>query len=218
MATKLRASIRIVYFWLWRTAQWLREAWLLFITIGVIVFVPVLVLWSGADEQWVRIAGMVLQLLGVLAAAWGVLKTRASFRMESFRSWVSRWLARRPPFRMPARTANFNMVDGGDTSHASAQTNNVPLAQDSLEQRMELIERTVAQLNQRIDEALPELCRIEALVQHERSERASEVAAARQETKDSATGGLHITAAGLLCLFFGVILSTASEEICRLLQ
>lgn len=60
----------------------------------------------GWTEKSFRLAGMCLQLGGVLTVVWGILKTRADFGQPTVRSQFKAWMKVFPPLNPPAITVS----------------------------------------------------------------------------------------------------------------
>jgi hypothetical protein len=92
----------------------------------------------------------------------------------------------------------------------------------SAEVRLEAVIRNVEGLNQRLiqleTEVASELRSHSQALRDEQQTRASADNEVRQRLEAAQTGGLHLGFVGLVWLFLGVLLSTASPEIARWIQ
>ena len=70
--------LRDVWFWLRALGRWLvldaRQFWLAIVVAGGALLIS---LQPGTSEQFIRLTGMVLQLLGLGTVAWEIAETRA---------------------------------------------------------------------------------------------------------------------------------------------
>ncbi len=85
--------------WLKRTYAWLIEAQEFLVCTLVIISALIFSLYIFPSENSIRIAGYVLQLLGMIFAVLGVLSIRVHFGHPSLSSLVENWLKRFPKWR-----------------------------------------------------------------------------------------------------------------------
>jgi hypothetical protein len=91
--------------------------------------------------------------------------------------------------------------------------------QATIEARVEALEKNLISMHERIKEQMAEeVSKITDSLKREEQTRQAEDTTIRETLKTTATGGVHISAIGASWLFLGVILSTASIEIAKLLK
>lgn len=208
--------------WLKYVAVWLAEprvAWFTFVAIGVSIS---FVTRSNATESQIRLTGLVLQFLGIGTVAWGIRETRKLFGRPSLYGLFCEWLRRFPVLggRVNSMTANVGLggVKVSGRGHVSASAG----ANATVEARIEALEKNVGFLSDRVSQTQNEMDKkfreqAEQLKQERASwQRDHEQLSRRLEASE--TGGLHVSAAGVLLLFIGVAMSTASPEIFRWLN
>ncbi len=175
----------------------------------------------GVTEQEVRFTGLLLQILGIGTVAWGIRETRALFGRPTLFAQFRAWLRRFPVYggRVVSASASITMprISVNARGHAGASAG--PDA--SADARIEALEKNVRLLNERIDHTQNEMdqkfrSHADFLKQEERT-RALHDQAIREKLEATETGGLHISAMGVLWLFIGVTLSTAATEIAKCL-
>jgi len=194
--------------------------WLAIVVAGGALLIS---LQPGTSEPFIRLTGMVLQLLGLGTVAWGIAVTRALFGTDSLLTVARKWVNRVPRLRRGhavSMTAHFPL--DFDTAHGRGySTDNAP-AGAPIEARVEVLEKNLrrvnARLNQTQKEMDDELRRVKVSLTQEAATRIVEDDSTRRTLEISETGGIYITATGALWLSVGVFLSTASPELSRWLQ
>ena len=210
---KAHLWFRQLFFW----AIW--EPRFLWFAMLVIVVAILFISKKGFSEPAIRITGLTLQLFGIYTVAWGIIETRKLFDRPSIFMHIRTWLDRRPIFGgrvivadMSARLGGFGVIARGSISAGVGPNATV-------EERMRALETNIDLLGERISHVETEMdnkfrAHAQTLME-EQLARASkdEIITAKLEATE--TGGLHISAMGVLWLFVGVIMSTASQEIAK---
>ena len=168
-------------------------------------------------EARIRIAGMSLELLGLSTVAFGLRDTRKLFSQPSFLLLAARWMISFPSFyrnvHIVAGTGHFKLGGASVTGLATASSS----ASASLEERVAILEKNLEQSNLAIHQAQRRLddesARKARAVESERQYRETADDKNRQLLEEAMAGGLHLEAIGVLWLFVGIILATASSEI-----
>lgn len=172
---------------------------------------------SGWTEKSFRLAGMCLQLGGVLTVVWGILKTRAEFGQATIRSQFKAWIKVFPPLNPPAITATLNIVLPGLSGQSHGYSTSAPSTDQSVEGRVGHLEgivkkledaqgRTqiaVLQAQQKAQEALDAQAR----------QLSGQIDAVSKKIESTATGGIHVSAVGVALLFVGTIFGGAAPEL-----
>ena len=210
--------------WSWLKALWnwlseLRHFWLAFAVTGIAFFIS---LKPGTAEPVIRLSGLVLQLLGVGTVAWGISETRALFGRPSLFAVAKNWLCRFPPFHSRVVSGTVNITLGGDTMSGRGYGMDNAGPNATPEARIEVLEKNILRVNERIDQTQREMDaefrNTGAALKREEQARAAEDQAIHHKLEISETGGIHVTAMGVLWLLVGITLSTASSEIAKWLQ
>lgn len=201
---------------------WLAEARYAWLALGVIFIALVVSLRVCTSEPVIRLTGLVLQVLGIGTVIWGISETRALFGHPSFAAKTKSWLERFPLLRrnivLAAGTGSFAFATGKARGHVT----NGPGPNPTIESRVESLERNIALIHERIsstENEMDEVFRKTAdALRNEEQTRRSEDQILYERLEATGTGGVHISAIGASWLFVGVVLSTASVEIARLLK
>ena len=202
------------------TARWLtrpKHIWAcVLVTLADLAWICAL----GATEPVVRIAGLVLQLFGVLTVAWGLSETRAFFGRPTVASAVQSWLKAAPFLPRKVASASANISLGNLTVKARGYGTDNP-ATLGVEDRLAALESNIQRIHSRITgletEYDQELRKLSQSIKEENSARTGELSAIRSRLEAFGTGGIHISAMGAVWLFVGLILSTAGVEIAKAL-
>lgn len=202
--------------------RWLDEARHLWIALFVVLAAFLIAFRPGTTEPTIRLTGLVLQILGLFTVAWGIAETRALFGHKPFHKLFTEWAARSPLLGRPTHAGGGSATISVTASGGSAWGTIGVGPGSTLEQRVEALEKNLPLIHERISGVESSFGAkvqkvADKLSQEERARREEdEVIAKRLES--TATGGVHISAIGVVWLFFGVTFSTAGIEIQRLLQ
>ena len=200
--------------WLRECGAWLawpRRAWIAIFAIAAIV--AVFFVLPGCAERRIRLAGLLLELLGVGTVAKGINDTRKRFGKPSL---LREWLAAAPKWRRDiqiiAGTGNMNL---SGVRASAVGTVTLP-ADASADQRIRALETLVQNLHAASHALRTEF---EKAVEDQRNAltaetqtRRDEDASVRKLIDDAIAGGLSLEAMGLLWLVVGVVLATGSAE------
>jgi len=208
--------------WVKAIVRWFAEWKYFWVALGVTIVALLLAVRPGTTEAFVRLTGLVLQLLGVVTVVWGIGETRALFGHPSIVAIVRSRLARFPRFKMQPVTANGNSTSPGNKASGRADVMDSAGSDSSIEARVMVLEKNLFRTNQRIEHAQrefdSEVRNSNLALQREIQERTAEDQAIRAKLEATGTGGVHISVIGALWLFVGVTLSTASQEIFKWLN
>lgn len=207
---KLLAWVKAILHWLVEWKWFFLGFFVVVAPAGFIVFVCV-------DETVIRIAGMVLQLMGIATVAWGIHITRKEFGHSSvFTVWRKR-LNRFPAFRNHGGTGSANSTlpamtsSGRGHSSVSAGTNpTIDARIQALEDNLKLVNDRVSQTQNEMDQ---EFRKQADALKREQQIRSDEDQHIRAKMESTNTGGLHISAMGTLWLVIGVIMSSVPSEL-----
>lgn len=189
--------------------------WIAVLPIPVVLIVCWAVIPSW--EPRIRIAGMIMELFGLGTVAFGVRETRVRFKKSSLLETTRQWLKSFPKFKIETRivlgTATLKL--GGGTLSAFGTVSPSPTA--TLEERVALLERSLNQANEMIHQIQQkieeETRKRDTALDAERRDREVGDEKNQQRLKEAVAEGLYIETTGVVWLFLGIILSTASNEI-----
>jgi hypothetical protein len=153
----------------------------------------------------IRIAGLFLQWAGLLVVAFGLRRTRKDFQETVFFQSVQRWFKDNRRFYRRARSGDLNIGLGSVTATAS-----VGSVASSFEQRLDMLEENVSQLDEKTEKQ-------KRALEAERQNREASDKEIKALLKRALAGGLHWERTGLSWLFLGVGLSTIPQELSRIM-
>jgi hypothetical protein len=159
-----------------------------------------------------RCGGTALQLAGLSLTAIGIIQTRAVFNLLSPVSIVRNWFAARPKLRT-------NTVLEVPTGRLSMRAGDVhlrtgPGADRPIDEKVAWLIEQLDQLDRRMALRLREVAdNAAAQVAQEQNARSAENAELRRRLMLSATGGLNLSAVGLIWLVLGTVLAGFAPEL-----
>jgi hypothetical protein len=174
---------------------------------------------TGAAEPQIRATGMVLQLLGIGTVAYGIRDTRRCFNRDSSVAFVVKWLARFPRWRhgvvLVSGTGAMLTTGFSARAHVWSNVDSNASLQDQLNAVKANVDRVNARLGDLQGEFDTEIRKQTDAIRKEQSARENAVRDLNEQAEKAHTGGLHISAVGVLWLFVGVTLASLSPEIAR---
>jgi hypothetical protein len=203
--------------WVKALSRWIvepRPFWLCVFVMAASLYIA----FAGpASELRIRILGLFLQLSGVTAVAWGLRETRKLFECPSLLDRAADWVGRFPKYKPSPVSGEAHLTLPGRHGSGSGYDWQSPGADAPIEKRLVAIEANLLDVNQRLVQVQQRLNhetrRITSELHEERLLRNEEDEVTRRKLFLAQTGGLSISAMGLVWLFSGLILSTASKEI-----
>lgn len=175
----------------------------------------------GWTEKAFRLTGMLLQLFGVLIAVVGILKTRADFGQPTVRSQFRAWYKTFPPFRPRTLSASVNATLPGPSVEAYAHTTHGPSADRSVDGRLGHLESIVKKLEEAQGKTHIAVLQAQKKAQQALDAQARQLVGridgVSKKIEATATGGVHLSAFGVVLLFFGTIFGGAAPELSNLL-
>ena len=174
---------------------------------------------SSSNEVRLRIAGMILQLLGLATVAVGLSQLRRRFKRPSVLEKIVAWLRRvGAVFARPKSvTVHAGTVLSGVTLAGAGRVRQTLAPDAPHERRLSLLEDNLELLQKQVDDGLEQLHgRIQQLgtqIDRDAHERRREKEQAEQLVAEVAVGGLHLEVVGLLWLALGVIGTSMPTEI-----
>ncbi|WP_319522362.1 hypothetical protein [uncultured Desulfosarcina sp.] len=207
--------------WIKNIFYWFTKPYLFWITIVVLAASVVQVLYISNSEASFRITGLVLQILGIGTVAYGIHDTRKMFGHPSFLSLTKDWLKRFPKFgghvRMFASNIQATSMVGNVRGYVWMNAKD-----DSNEERIKAIEINLESVNKRLCESQNQIgqCEreIEQGIKKEQDVRTKADRDILDKIEAIETGGLHISAMGVVWLFVGVIMSSIPAELSKLIK
>ena len=207
--------------WPRRALAWLMRARLPMFTVLVVMLALTLSLCVWKTEPSVRVSGLLLQLLGIAAAAVGIRDTLRMFGKPSFLEQVRLWLKAVPGLK--PRTVSISATGSiGMSASAKAHVWRGAGTDPTLESRISAAEANLKELYERANAAES------AFDAHVRDSkhRLREESDARQEAdrqlhlkiEAASTDGLHLAAVGVVWLACGVVMSTVPNELLSLIR
>jgi hypothetical protein len=202
--------------------RWLAAASLLWLLVAVLAAALFAAFWPAPSEQNVRVAGWVLELCGLFTVAWGLRETRRHFERPSLSSIALEWWNRRPRIRSKVVTATAAISLGAAMTSGRGYGWHGTSANATVEDRVLALEANVKDINERVNTALRELdqeVRVRSEdIKIERSKRETAIAEVHRKLETAETGGLHISAVGVVWLAVGLTMSTIPVELIALLK
>lgn len=191
------------------------------------VVIPVLFgvyIFQYEDKEFhIKLAGLILQLMGAYTVAYEIYQTRKHFGqpgiLEKTAHFLNDFFAlfKNEPIQVIAGFAELGalVVSGRGHTEFKAKLN------DSLERRVEILEEGLKDMSDRLvqaqkeyDEKLEEHSR---LIKKEGSLRTHGIEDIKLELKMLYTGCLHISSMGLVWLTLGIVIATVPEQIAKIL-
>lgn len=179
-------------------------------------------LCPAIDPEWrARCAGTALQVFGLGTTVLGIQQTRKLFGHRSIFTRVKGWFERWPKRDVTVHLGAGAMVVTGGSAILSVGRAAAPPGA-SIEQRVQRLEEWLPLLEQR-DNAIEQQLNDEKANraqtdEEERKARAAADARLGERLELSATGGLRLSAVGLIWLMSGTVLAGFAPEIAALIQ
>jgi hypothetical protein len=164
-----------------------------------------------------RYAGTSLQILGLLSVARGLYDMRQLFpkRKEGWFRRLGQVFGRPKVVSVEASAGSTALVEGRPRLRSGAG----PGA--TVEQRLEVLEGNVKQLEGEMDAEIKDVkeqvARVQGGLNRERDERRGADDKTANQIENVAIGGLHLEVVGLLWLVLGVLVTSIPDEAARLL-
>ena len=176
----------------------------------------------GKTEQSFRLTGMCLQLGGVLTVVLGILKTRADFGQPTVRSQFKAWIKVFPRLHPPAVTLSVNGILSGLSGRGYLHTTHGPSADQTIEGRVTHLEGIVKKLEDAQGRTHVAVVEAQAKAQEALDAQARQLSgqidAVSKKIESTATGGVHVSAVGVVLLFVGPIFGGAAPELGKWLK
>lgn len=222
----LIAAVARIRAWLARKARWMTDGGRVWLSCALIVGTAIVSFrWPGPDFQcyapdvWVRVWGMLLQLIGVWTVWLDLNQTARQFDKDPLPKRFVSWL--RDGFRGANRTISISGTAVSVASASARMTVRHPMQEGwSIEQRIEAAEFNLQQVEKELGEALTSIDKTRtdcmAAAQEATKLATQEVAKVRQHLEHAVAGNFSNLAFGAFWLAVGVVIATLSPEISRL--
>ncbi len=188
---------------------------------GLLGFVAFLLPWPTADLM--RYAGLILQLLGIFTVAKNLVEKVDLFNRPGIREMARAAFASFPKWgrRTTVNTAIAQSSLAKLSSHAEASVWR-GYKDKTLEERIDAIianlEELKAQHVRAIDQIKSEHRALREVVDKKLEDHARSVSELQRKLTALGVSGIHIDAAGVVWLVFGVVLSTIPSELAYVLH
>lgn len=209
--------------WLRNIGHWLRRMpvtrhyW----CAGAVVLCAAAAVWGlGWSEDALRVTGTALQLGGVLTVVWGILKTREDFKREPIRRMFYRWFKSFPPYRPRHTVCGASVLLPSITFDAHVSSMHGPAQDQSLEGRLAHLEGIVRKLERAQGRTHVAVLQAEKKAQQALDEQGrrlvNQIGEVDKKIEETAIGGIHVSAVGVILLFAGTVLGGFGPELHRL--
>lgn len=202
--------------WPRRLLWWLLRVRLALFCLVVVVLALAASLAYFQSEPSIRVSGMLLQLLGISAAALGIRDTRRMFGKPSFLQLARNWLQTIPGIKPKvvnlrgSASFSFSVKAKARLWHEAGQ-------ESTVESRLSAAESNLLELYRRANAAESAFdSHVRAAEQSLREEENARVEEDRRlhlRIQAASTDGLHLAAVGAVWLASGVIMSTIPNEL-----
>lgn len=206
---------QLVFNWLMRILRWLLRAWLAVFAVAVVGVAIALSFWLHTASA-IRLAGLILQLLGLAAAALGIRDTRRMFGKPSFLQSIRIWASSWPRFKPKPHHVNISALSSSRSSVSATLLHGAPPSA-SLKQRVDAIEANLRNVEGRVRDAESNISTNERIFKdmlcQETQKRIAQDQILHGKIEVASTDGLSLAATGVFWLAVGLVLSTASPEL-----
>ena len=209
--------------WLYRLWHWLSEIptfWTFSAVLVIGTAIPVLTI--AARDDALRIAGLLLQLLGIAVVAYTLRGRGKLFGRAPVLQFAQDWISRGPRFRPKTITLQASAVASASASaSAEATVWRGPRLDQPIEAQLEAVRENIATVRDQLarleTRTSSRLNQISEAIETERSQRSAQLRESREKIEELATGSLYLEVAGLAWLVSGVVLATVPLELSRAL-
>ena len=202
----------------------LGEAWPAWIALGGIGSAG-LIGWATSTgvSASIRYASTILQILGLLTVALGLHHMRELFGRPTVTRRAMNWFGRLARvFRPPEPITLQASVSGVAAVTGEARVRRSAGAGASVEQRLEVLEGNLNQLQDELDTKIGDvrskIGQLEESLRRERDERRTADDRTSRQIEEVAIGGLHLEIVGLLWLTLGVLGASVPDEVAMLVS
>lgn len=185
----------------------------LLVAITGLLIAAVMVWALGGTPTAISVAGLVLQSFGLCVVAWGLYQTRCLFDhptlLEALRNWRDGIAAAcRPSQPREAIPRGAATATGIATASAAGVRPG-----KTLEERVTALESNIDEIREDIKRREEEVTAVRGEVKQERQEREREIKRVSAQLEETAVGGLHLEALGLVWILAGAVATSLPDEI-----
>ncbi len=203
--------------WPRRLLWWLLRVRLALFCAAVVILALVASLAHFQSEPSIRISGMLLQLLGISAAAVGIRDTRRMFGKPSFLQLARNWLQSVPGIKTKVVAVNLSPANMSFSATAKAHPWHGAGQEPTIESRLSAAESNLLELYNRASAAESvfdnHVRAAKQSLQEEKNARTEEDRQLHLKIQAASTDGLHLAAVGAVWLASGVIMSSIPNEL-----
>ena len=206
--------LKRIFFWIWRG----KLLWLALIVLIICFFIA---FFPEITETRIRLTGLVLQLCGISTVLISISELRKLFNHPTLFTIGKKWLMSFPPYCLPKIEGKLNTASGNISSFISGvvlQHRARPNA--TIEERVRVLESNRDNLEHITSELREQITQINRerneYLLSERQKRERDITGLEIKLEVAETAGKYYSLIGLVWLLIGLIMSTASVEICRL--
>lgn len=167
-------------------------------------------------ERLVRLDGLLVQLLGFLIVAYGLLSKTKIFRNHGLFRPLSKWWGRRPRLRPKNIVIHMQGIASG-TSFGAARARVTIAPNASLNTKISALEKGVDMLFNEVDrldfQVQANAKTAETEIRNEQTQRKVEDANIQRRIDEAVVGSIHLEVSGVALFVLGIIAGTASPEI-----
>jgi hypothetical protein len=180
-------------------------------------------LFAAGTSTAVRWAGMILQLLGLAAVAYGLRQTRKLFDAPTVLGQAWGWFGRlRRAFRRPEPITLEAAAGGVAFVGGKVRLRRGAGAGATVEQRLDVLEANLKSFKEEFDQTTSELSNktgwLEKELNRERDERKAADNKTWKQIEEVSIGGLHLEVVGLTWLALGVVATSIPDELARVVS
>ena len=207
--------------WIYRIWRWLSEVptfWAFAAVLLGAVAIPVLTM--NARDDAFRIAGLLLQLVGISVVAYTLRGRGKLFGRLPVLKFALEWFSRAPRFR--TNTINLEAsacASASASANADATVWRGPRLDQPIEAQLEAMRENIATVRDQLmkleTRTSSRLTQITNAIEAERSQRSEQLRESREKIEELATGSLYFEVAGLAWLVSGVVLATIPLELSK---
>jgi hypothetical protein len=211
--------------WLKRVYIWLCKAKYLWLALSVLLFFLLFGFFGfypESNESRIRMMGLILQLFGIFTVFKGILELRKLFNHPSLRTIGIKWLKSFPPYRIPKPiTATLNVASTSMRAYISGITLPHRAGPNAtIEERLSALESIFASIEHQTTEHEQQISQLNKAVNEglssERQKRERNILELEIKLETIETAGEYLSLIGLVWLFIGLVMSTASVELSHL--
>jgi hypothetical protein len=198
----------------------IRALWPFWLCICALVAVWLIVFYFGYRENHIRLLGMILQLVGFWTVAMGLIDSGTLFKKQTVRERMALYFK-----RFPRRSVTNHIVSvlgiSAKAEIGSIRANILHGPDTPLEKRVEMLEERTTNLFSEVGKLEGKLGaqsdELTLRITEEVTERKAGHRAFEEKLERAVIGGIHVEWWGIWFFIAGIILASASPELCRLL-